>query len=183
MKILITLLFLFLLAACSSEPSTKFDYNEKTNFSLFKSFQFVEKTSPDLDTNPVMDNRIKQAIESALIRQRFTAQAANADLQIKFHFSQQEKTNNSSFSIGLGGTKIGGSGAASVGVSTSVPIDSDATIITKIFIDISHNGKAIWHGTDIFEGKGDMPFQEKELAITATVNRLLANFPPKKAQE
>lgn len=169
--------------ACSSEPTTKFDYNEKTNFSLFKSFQFVETTSPDLDTNPVMDNRIKQAIESALIRQRFIAQTAHADLQIKFHFSQQEKTNNSSFSIGLGGAKIGGSGAASVGVSTSVPIDSDATIMTKIFIDISHNGEAIWHGTDVFEGKGDMSFQDKELAITTTVNRLLANFPPKKAEK
>ena len=183
MKSLITVLFTLLLTACSSDPTTKFDYNEKTNFSLFKSFQFVEQIPPDLDANPVMDNRIKQAIESALMRQLFTHQTELADLQIEFHFSQQEKANNSSFSIGLGGAKIGGSGAASVGVSTSIPIDSDATIITKIFIDISHNDEAIWHGTDVFEGKGDMSFQEKELAITETVNRLLSNFPPKKVLE
>jgi len=183
MKSLITVLFTLLLTACSSDPTTKFDYNEKTNFSLFKSFQFVEQTTPDLDANPVMDNRIKQAIESALIRQLFTPQAELADLQIEFHFTQQEKANNSSFSIGLGGAKIGGSGAASVGVSTSIPIDSDATIMTKIFVDISHDGEAIWHGTDVYEGKGDMSFQEKELVITATVNRLLSNFPPKKVQE
>lgn len=183
MKSLITVLFTLLLTACSSGPTTKFDYNEKTNFSLFKSFQFVEQTTPDLDANPVMDNRIKQAIESALLRQLFTAQTELADLQIEFHFTQQEKANNSSFSIGLGGSKIGGSGAAGVGVSTSIPIDSDATIMTKIFIDISHDGEAIWHGTDVFEGKGDMSFQDKALAITATVNRLLSNFPPKKVPE
>ena len=183
MKSLITALFTLLLTACSSEPTTKFDYNEKTNFSLYKSYQFVEQTSPELDANPVMDNRIKQAIDSALTRQRYIPQNELADLQIKFHFSQQEKANNSSFSIGLGGAKIGGSGAASVGVSTSIPIDSDAIIITKIFIDISHNGEAIWHGTDVYEGKGDMPFKEKELAITATVKRLLANFPPKKIEK
>jgi len=183
MKSLITALFTLLITACSSEPTTKFDYIDKTNFSLFKSFQFVKQSSPDLDANPVMDNRIKQAIESALMRQLFTAQAELADLQVDFHFSQQEKANNSSFSIGLGGAKIGSSGAASVGVSTNIPIDSDATIITKVFIDISHNGEAIWHGSDFFEGKGDMSFQDKELAITATVNRLLSNFPPKKVQE
>jgi hypothetical protein len=183
MKSLITALLTLLLTACSSAPTTKFDYNETTNFSLFKSFQFVEQTSAALDGNPVMDNRIKQAIDSALIRQLFIPQDELADLQIEFHFSQQEKANNSSFSIGLGGSKIGGSGAASVGVSTSIPIDSDAIIITKIFIDISHNGEAIWHGTDVYEGKGDMPFKEKEIAITATVNRLLANFPPKKIEK
>ena len=183
MKSLVAVLFTLLLTACSSEPTTKFDYNEKTNFSLFKSFQFVEQTAPDLDANPVMDNRIKQAIESALIRQLFTAQTEHADLQINFHFTEQEKENNSSFSIGLGGSKIGGSGAAGVGLSTSVPIDSDATIMTKIFIDISHEGEAIWHGTDVFEGKGDMSFQDKALAITATVDRLLSNFPPKKLHE
>ena len=117
------------------------------------------------------------------MRQLFTAQTEHADLQINFHFTEQEKENNSSFSIGLGGSKIGGSGAAGVGLSTSVPIDSDATIMTKIFIDISHEGEAIWHGTDVFEGKGDMSFQDKALVITATVDRLLSNFPPKKLQE
>ncbi|TMM47496.1 DUF4136 domain-containing protein [Colwellia ponticola] len=127
-----------------------------------------------------MDNRIKNAIESALTRQLFTHQAEPADLQVSYHFTQQEKANNSSFSIGLGGAKMVGNGRAGIGLSTSIPIDSDATIITKIFIDISHNNTAIWHGTDTYEGKGDMSYQDKEDAITTTVNRLLANFPPTK---
>ena len=54
MKILIAILFTLLLTACSSEPTTKFDYNEKTNFSLLKSYQFVAQITPDLDANPVM---------------------------------------------------------------------------------------------------------------------------------
>jgi len=180
MKNLITVLFILLLTACGSAPTTKFDYNQKTDFSLFKSFQFDEKSNTNVDTNPVMDSRIKQAIESALTRQLFIHKTELADLQVTFHFSQQEKANNSSFSIGLGGARIGGSGGAGIGVSTSIPIDSDATIITKIFIDISHNNEAIWHGTDTYESKENMSYQEKELLITDTVNRLLSNFPPVK---
>jgi len=178
MKLFLTAIFSLLITACSSTTTTIFDYNEATNFSSLNSFQFIEQLN-SADENPVMDIRIKHAIKSALTTQSFIHQTDLADLQIKFHYSQQEKANNSSFSIGLGGFKIGGNGGASVGVSTSIPIDSDATIVTKIFIDISHKNEAIWHGTDIFEGKNDMSSQEKEQAITATVNRLLLNFPPK----
>jgi hypothetical protein len=76
---------------------------------------------------------------------------------------------------------MGSRSSTGVGVSTSIPLDSSVTLITKIFIDISHNGKAIWHGTDTYESKGDMPAIEKEKAIAVTVERLLANFPPKKS--
>jgi hypothetical protein len=56
-------------------------------------------------------------------------------------------------------------------------------VLTKIFIDISHNTQAIWHSNDIFEDKGEMSEKERKQAITATVNRLLFQFPPKKIQK
>jgi len=182
MKNLVCVLYALLLTACVSSPTAKFDYNEKIDFSLFKNFHFIEHINNRVDANPVMDAHIEQAIKSALTRNFLTHKSEFADLQIKFHFSQQEKINNSSLSIGLGRGKIGGRGAASLGLSTNIPLKTDVTMLTKIFIDISHNNQAIWHGNDIFENKDEMPVKEKKQAITATVNRLLLNFPPQKIE-
>ena len=169
-------LIALLLSACAKTSTTQIDYIETIDFTLFDSFQFTEQAKNS--ANPVLGNRIREVIKISLIEQNYTFQIKNADLQIKFHFTQQEKPNNSSFSIGIGGAKIGGSGGASVGVSTNIPIESNATIITKIFIDISHNNEAIWYGTDSYESENNMSAADKERVIAETVNRLLLNFPP-----
>ena len=183
MKNIIVILFALLITACGSTPTTKVDYNEETNFSSFKSFQFIEHASTSVDANPIMLNRIENAVKNTLTHQSLTFNENQADLQVTVHFVQQEKANNSSFSIGFGGSKMGNHRSTGVGVSTSIPISSDATIITTIVVDISNANKAVWHGSDSYEGKGDMSTEEKQNAINETVNRLLANFPPKKAPQ
>jgi hypothetical protein len=180
MKNIIGFLFILLLTACGSTPTTKVDYNEETNFSEFKSFHIGKSASTSADANPILLSRIEKAIKNTLMQKPLTVQSESPDLLVTFHYAQQEKPNNSSFSIGLGGSSMGSRSSTGVGVSTSIPLDSSVTVITKIFIDISHNGKAVWHGTDIYEGEGDMPAMEKEKVIATTVSRLLAGFPPKK---
>lgn len=177
-------LALSLLAGCSSKPSTKIDFNPKTNFASFTSFQFSPQQKVTLDANPIMTNRIKSAIEQSLSNRGLTKIAyidsQSADITIKVNFNQQEKQNSSSFSIALGTGRVSNHGGSSIGVSTSVPINSDAIIITKIAIDMSHDGKAVWHGIDNYEAKGNLSAETVDNAVLLTVNRMLANFPPEK---
>lgn len=184
MKKLITLCILFsLLSACSNKPTIHIDFNQETNFQLFNSYQFSTQVDNSVDANPVMISRIQSAVEYALankgLKKHTFVDMNSADLTIYVSFSHKEKENNSSFSIGLGTSRIGSNSSGSIGVSTSIPIDSEADIITTIKIDMSNAKHAVWHGSDSYEATGNLSTEETDKAVAATVNRLLANFPPR----
>jgi len=188
MKRLLILSFLFsLLAACSSKPTVKIDFNPNTNFQQFTSYQFSPETEVSVDTNPIMIHRIQTAIDITLAVKGLTKHEFidkhSADITIQVSFSEQEKQNNSSFSIGLGTSRMGGNSRSSIGVNTSIPINSEADIMTKIIIDMSDANQAIWHGSDIYEARADLSMEQTNEAVNTMVNSLLANFPPEKGQE
>jgi len=183
MKKLITFFILLsLLSACSNKPTIHIDFNPETNFQLFDSFQFTTQITNSVDTNPIMINRIQSAVENILaskgLKKQTFVDINSADLTIYVTFIQQEKEKNSSFSLGLGTSIMGSNSTSSIGVSTSVPINSEVDIITKIVIDISDAKHTIWHGSDSYEASGNLSMEEKDKVVTATVNHLLANFPP-----
>jgi len=188
MKRLFFISFLFtLLAACSSKPTVYIDFNPNTNFQQFTSYQYSPETAISVDSNPIMINRIKTAIDTTLAEKGLTKHVFidqnSADITIQVSFSEQEKQSNSSFSIGLGTSRMGGNSRSSIGVNTSVPINSNADIVTKIIIDMSDANKAIWHGSDSYETNADLTMEQTNQAVSATVKGLLANFPPHKSQE
>jgi len=188
MKRLFFISFLFsLLAACSSKPTVNIDFNPNTNFQQFVSYQYSPETDISVDSNPIMINRIQTAIDTTLAVKGLTKHEFidknSADITIKVSFSEQEKQNNSSFSIGLGTSRMGGNSSSSIGVNTTVPINSNADIVTKIIIDMSDAHQAIWHGSDSYEARDDISIEQTNQAVNITVNNLLANFPPKKTQE
>lgn len=185
MKRLFSISFLlYLLAACASKPTAKFDYNPNTNFQQFTSYQYSPVTEVSVDSNPVMIHRIQTAIDASIKTKGLTkhefVDENSADITIKVSFSEQEKQNNSSFNIGLGTSRMGGKSGSSIGVNTNVPISSNENIVTKIIIDISNENQAIWHGSDSYEAKNNLTMKQSNQAIMTTVNNLLANFPPKK---
>jgi hypothetical protein len=96
------LLITLLITACGSTPATKVDYNEETNFAEFKSFHIGKSASTSADANPILLSRIEKAIKNTLMQKPLTVQSESPDLLVTFHYAQQEKPNNSSFSIGLG---------------------------------------------------------------------------------
>lgn len=188
MKRLFILSFLFyLLAACSSKPTVKIDFNPNTNFQQLTSYQFNPEADISVDTNPIMINRIQTAIDTiltvnGLVKHEFVDKHS-ADITIRVSFNEQEKQNSSSFSIGLGTSRVGGNSRSSIGVNTSVPMNSNADIVTEIVIDMSDEYQSIWHGSDSYEAREDITVEQTNEAVNATVNSLLANFPPEKAQE
>jgi hypothetical protein len=173
---------LILLAACSSRPTTNIDFNSDTNFQQFTSYQFSPEADTSVDANPVMINRIQTAIDSNLAAKGFTKydyiDVHSADLTIDVSFREEEKQSDSSFSIGLGTSIRGSHSGSSIGLSTSMPINGKAKIITKIMINMSDANQAIWHGSDRYEASSDLSIAQKSQAVDTTVNRLLATFPP-----
>ncbi len=181
--ILISIL-LTLLAACSSKPTISIDFNPETNFKKFTSYQYSLETDKSIDANPIMINRIQTAIDNSLTIKGLTKHdyidKNSADLTIHVRFSKKEKQSNSSFSIGLGTSRMGGNSRSSIGMNTNVPINAEADIITKIVIDMRDANQAVWHGSDSYEAGKEVTLEQTNQAVSATVSRLLANFPPEK---
>ncbi|MGS0680974.1 DUF4136 domain-containing protein [Shewanella sp. 125m-7] len=168
---------LLMLAACSSTPKNDYDLNY--NFASLK--RFSQLPAPE-NSDPLSANRIKQAISNSLTSQGFVPDAQAADFYVGYGFRIDDKPKDSGFSIGLGTGTWGSSGGASIGTSVDVPVGSDTAKIQTIQIDIidPNTNQLIWRGTDkfTFDEGGEAKAQE----TNATVAKILAQFPPKKAQ-
>jgi len=181
-QIVVISIFFTLLTACSSKPTKNIDFDLQTNFTPFTSYQYSSNSDISLDANPIMINRIQTAIDKNLRSKGFTKHEYidqhSADLTIHVSFSEQEKQNNSSFSIGLGTSVMGSNSRSSIGINTTIPINSDDDTIVKVMIDMSNIDNAVWHGSDCYQAKSDISIEQTDLAVYETVSRLLAQFPP-----
>lgn len=168
---------LLLLGACSSTPTNDYDLNY--DFSRLKSFS---QLAPSENSDSLSASRIQQAIASSLTNQGFVAQKVEADFNVAYGFKIEDKPKDSGFSIGLGTGSWGSSGGASIGTSVDVPVGSNSAKIQTIQIDIidPKTNQLIWRGTDkfVFDDGGKAKAEETQ----ATVAKILAQFPPKKAQ-
>lgn len=185
--LLSALFFLSLLTACSNKVSTSIDFNPNTNFSTLKTYQFSPTKANTPDINPILINHMQTVVDTVLSAQDLTKIAVdgnqNADITIKVTYSQQEKENNSSLTIGLGTGRVGSHGGASIGMNTNVPLKGQSKVITKIMIAISHNDIPVWYGTDSYEGDANSSTDESAPAIAFTIKKILKHFPPNKDQK
>ncbi|MEW6998154.1 DUF4136 domain-containing protein [Colwelliaceae bacterium BS250] len=168
-----------LLQGCQS-TNTTVDYDTDTNFSAFKKYQIVETKEQTADLDQLTNDRIKTAINEQLNNKAMTVNADNSDVQVSYFTNLEQRENKSSFSIGLGGSSRSGSSSTGVGLGTTIPLDSDFNVYTKITIDIYHKDKLVWRGTDGFEAENDITPQEKITEINSLVTTILAAYPPKK---
>jgi PBP1b-binding outer membrane lipoprotein LpoB len=183
MKRLLIISFLYsLLAACSAKPTLKVDVNPDIDFKQYNTYQFSTKTDVSVDANPIMINRIQTAINTNLLAKGFIKNDESsktvADITIEVTFNTKEKQNNSSLSIGLGTSRMGGNSSSSIGINKSVPINGSADTVTTIVINMNDKNHAIWHGSDSYEGEGNLTGEETDQAVNTVVTSLLSNFPP-----
>lgn len=183
-KLLVIATFFSFLTACSSKLATNIDFNSDTNFQVFTSYQYRHEADTSIDANPVMINRIQTAVDKILAAKGLTkhhfVDKHSADLTIHVSFSEREDQSDSSLSIGIGTSTMGRHSRASIGLSTSVPINGEARKHIKIIIDMSDINKVIWHGTDSYQTSDNLSLEQKNQEVYSTVSRLLATFPPEK---
>ena len=172
------LIIIILLTACKS-TTTKVDYDPSTNFTAYSSYQLANYDKAEMGENTIMFERVKSAIKISPSIQTLNYSDENADLILSFQLTFEERTSGSSFSFGIGGTNFGNSSATSVGVGGSVPMDDDVNIFTQITINIFHQEKPIWHGSDGFLTTTDMTPVDIDSTVQATVDKILSFYPPK----
>ncbi|MDN3652176.1 DUF4136 domain-containing protein [Thalassotalea ponticola] len=176
-RVSLIVFIMLLLGACSSSKSN-IDYDVNTDFNAINSFQFSSSTKvTNLALDDLTEQRVKNAIADELANKALLESSDGADVQVSFFLSEQQKENNSSFSIGLGGS-TGGRVSTGIGLGTTFPIGDRVDTLTNLTIEFYRNGKLIWRGFDELDfGKNASPDKRTE-AINKTVANILTKYPP-----
>ncbi|MDY0780108.1 DUF4136 domain-containing protein [Tenacibaculum sp. IB213877] len=166
-------LVLFLLMACSS-PKIVYDYDVKTNFSQYKTFDFFEDVGEGLNELDV--KRIVFEVEKNLNEQGFK-KSDNPDFYINVisKFSEVTSRNSLGIGIGSGGRNVGW------GVSGGIPINQ-AKLRQQLTIDFveSESNDLFWQGISESTINEQTTPQERDVYYQNLIQKIIKGYPPKK---
>lgn len=171
-----------LLAACAGGPgqgqqargpTVKFAFDPATDFSHVHSYSWIGK--PD-GVPELTQQRIVDGVDTRLQTRGWTRVAANGDVHLDAHVSTRDHETPNARSIQVGYTGWGGFGPP----PPNSPAATDSVEVGTLVVDM-YDGKtrrAMWRGT-ASGTLDDDPARMSALLQTA-LDRLFANFPPKK---
>ncbi|MGJ8743577.1 DUF4136 domain-containing protein [Polaribacter sp.] len=164
---------IFLLMSCSSSK-VLVDYDDQTNFSEYKTYNFFENTGESL--NEFDKRRILSAIDIEMQNLGFEF-ADVPDFFIDFKSKISKVQNNNTIGIGVGsGGRNGG-----FGISGGIPIGGKK-LNEEITIDfVTPKKEALfWQGILNTKIKEKRTPEEKEIIYGEIIRKILKEFPPKK---
>ena len=173
MKALKYLLVCIIISSCG--PLVSYDYEESTDFTKYKSYNYFD----DMETGlSVFDQkRIMRALDSQLTALGLQRKI-EADFYIDIKTQDVQPRTNSSVGVGVGGTGRNVGGAISVGVPVGNNLLSRE--ITIDFVDLSEGEKLIWQAVcEALYKPNDTP-EKRDEYFDKIVERILSKYPPKK---
>ena len=155
------------LTAAAFSREVRVDFDHHANFAQFKTYSFAKVETPD----PLWDDRVKQAIASALSAKGWTQVPSGGDVSIVAVGTTQEKRTLRTFYDGFPGWRWGGFGDATTYEDTY----DVGTLVVDMFD--TNTKKLIWRGSanDVLAGKPD----KDEKKLQKAVDKMFEHFPPR----
>jgi len=145
MKKLVGIAFLLVAAPVAAQQVT-IDYAKGTDFSAIKTYQYVDTKETDM-SNPMMADRIVQAIKAKLNAGGLHEVQENPDIFVTYHVTTQQNKVLNTTGFGYGGFGVGwgawGGGMASA--TTTETTYTEGTLIIDAYL--AADKKMIWRGT------------------------------------
>jgi Domain of unknown function (DUF4136) len=169
MKILLILL-VPILFSCGA--AVVVDYDSKTDFSQYTTYDFYPSIDSGLDD--LENQRIMAALDS-LMPLKGIRKEVSPQFYVNFYAREIVTASHNTLGIAIGG----GGGNVGVGVSGGIPIGGNEIQqqLTLDFIDVQ-NDQLIWQG--ILEGrfKENSAPTQKEVYYQNAIQKILRQFPP-----
>lgn len=166
-------LSVFLLLGCGS-PKVVFDYDTKTNFNQYKTFDFFEDIGEGLNELDV--KRIRFEL-TGLLRKNGLEHSETPDFYINVISKVTENNSRNTIGVGVGGSNrnIG------VGISGGIPLGG-GKLNQQLTIDFveSKNNKLIWQAISESSIKEQTTPEERNLYYRKILAKVLEGYPPKK---
>ena len=163
-------LVVFILFSCG--PTARFDYESTTDFSAYKTYNWINSLQSGLND---FDNRRVRRITDSLLQSRGYTQSSSPDFIINFYANEVIVPPNQ-FGIGIGT----GGGNVAVGGGTSIPLGGNKLeqTFTLDFVDPIKD-ELLWQGVMVKKyWEEATPTQKKEHYLKVLL-RLMKSYPPK----
>lgn len=175
------LLIVVTLGGCAGVRVSQ-DYEPGTDFATYKAFDWKSAVQPQTGDiridNPLLDGRIRKAVESVLIAKGYRkTDQGSADFLVAYSLAVQAKVDSSPVSIGTGFGIGGGGSFGGIGVGTPV-VDSYEEGLLVINLYDTKTGQLIWRGSGTRRlGWQSDPAKNTE-EVNTLVDKILAQYPP-----
>ncbi len=181
MQLATACLGLILLSACT-RAQIRYDYDARANYASFKTFDWLAapkraKAKAGNIENPIMDRRVKGAIERELMAKGFKSEAAaDPDFLVTYYPIYKDRAYRTTTQVGMSWGYRPRLGVRSGATVSQVHSYKEGTIVVEI-VDFKTN-QLIWHGAAVGALTGLETPEDAEVVVTREVGRLLEGFPP-----
>ncbi len=164
-----------ILAATASLAEVKTDYDRTAEFSRYKTYSWGKVHTQ----NPLLVDRIKEAVASALAAKSWTEMESGGDVSIMaMEMTEDQRTLNTyydNFGGGWGWRRWGGGFGNGFGTSTTT---EETYKVGTLVVDLfdTNAKKLIWRGSasDTLSDKSDKNIKK----LNSDVQRMFEHFPP-----
>lgn len=165
-------LLLIVIMSCSS-TKVVYDYDSKTNFDAYRTFNFFDDAGKGLNELDV--KRITNELTIGL-QQKGMKLSDTPDVYINILSKQSEAVNRNTIGIG-----IGGGGNVGFGISGGIPIGGKK-VNQQLTIDFvaSKNDELLWQGISNSKIKERTSPVERLAHYKKVITEIIINYPPKK---
>lgn len=167
-------------AACGPTLKVNTDYDKSTNFGTYKTFSFYQGDSSNSAISQLNQQRITNAVVSALQSKGLQQTSSNPDLLVNAVTIIKNKVALSSNTdyYGYGGVYRPYYWGSGLGVSSTTNYNVQNYKDGSLIIDIvdAKTKKLLWQGTG--NSEIDKPLKDPDTQVPAAINKILAGFPP-----
>ena len=166
-RITTTATLMLVLASACAAAQTKTDYDRGANFGQYKTYSWQQVSTGD----PLMVDRIKSAVNSALAAKGWTEVPSGGDAAIvAIETTHNQQTLDTFYNGFGGGWRWGGFGEA----TTTTETYKIGTLVVDIFD--ANNKTLVWRGSasDTLSNNSDKNIKE----LDKGVNKMFEHFPP-----
>jgi hypothetical protein len=154
-----------------------FDYAKDANFASFKTYAQKDGTKVG---QPLIDERIANAIDTELAAKGLSKVAADPDVYVVYHMAFDKQKDISTFSSGYAGGygPYGWGWGGGMGTTTTSVRD---ILVGTLVVDMADAkaGKLVWRGIGTKEVDTQAKPDKRDKSIAKAVNKIFKNYPPK----
>ncbi len=159
-----------LLPSLTFAQETSYDFAKGTNFSAYHTYALKEGTPVG---NPLIDNRIIDALNTELAAKGLTKDDAKPDLFVTYHIAFDKQKDISAWSTGMGpyGWHYG---------MGSTDVQVREILIGTLVIDMADAAKkeVVWRGVGTKEIDTTAKPEKRDKNIQKAVQKILKKYPP-----
>ena len=179
-----TAAFAVIMAACSG-LTVNSDYDPSANFSAFQTYEWLpdaESDASELAQDPLVDRRIRAAIDNDLQSKGFRRMDDGADFAVGYQVSTREDVSYTTMHSGWGSYGYGWGywGRGGVGISSSTT-RRNVTTVGQLLIGIfdEENKEMVWRGSgEKSISSRQMSPEEMQDELNDIIGRIMESFPP-----